>query len=785
MTRTRRVLALWLAAALAGGTIPFTARAEKTRFWRQSSFEDFDRGTAKGVALRSDGRLVLAPRFAPLADPNAAYLWSLRLDSKGRLYAAAGSNARVLRFDAACLSAPPAPPKTDAKPAKAAAEAMTDPCKPTTVFESTELSAQTIELDAQDNLYVGTSPDGKVYRVTPKGEKSVLLDPKTKYIWDLALDAAGAVYVATGDKGEVHVVRPDGKSELYYKSDETHARSLAFDAKGNLVVGTEPGGLIIRVEKSAAGAAGVATTRGFVLYETAKKEVTALLADLSGNIFAAAIGEKPRTLPGVTPQPVVPPPPPAAQAPPGQQPVPQQPTPFAPFPTTAGGSEIYRIRPDGAPEEVWSSREDLVYALGFSADGKLLVGTGNRGLLIRMEGNKVFSSLAKTATSQVTGIAAGADGRVFLCTANPGKLFALGPDDEPEGSFESQTFDAKIFSQWGRMLWWGENGATEGRVEMFVRTGNTSNPERSWSPWAGPYTEAQGSAAAVPAARFAQWKAVFRPAPAEAGRRGSHNLSIAWVGLAYLPRNVAPSVDHIVIQNAGVRVQGPPPGQPGQRETATIRMPAPAGGAAPAQPQVAPRFDPPPAGVLQRGARGVVWSATDANDDELEYAVYFRGEGEKAWKLLKDKLEYKFVSWDTGTMPDGAYYLKVVASDSGANPPGEGLSAERESDRFEVDNTPPVVEGLRAESTNPETRVRFEIKDNYSPVARVEWSLDAGEWKILFPRDRTTDAPQESYELSLRDLAAGEHTLAVRGFDQFENSASAKVTFVVAAARIR
>ncbi len=794
MTNFRRLMALCLAGALAAGTIPSPAQAEKTRFWRQSSFEDFERGTAKGVALRSDGKLVLAPRFSTFADPSAAYLWSLRLDSKGNLYTAAGGNARVLRFDAACVNASPGDvkpesPKSESKVAKGQATASSkpgdDPCKPVIVFESGELSAQAIELDAQDNLYIGTSPDGKVYKVTPKGEKSTLFDPKTKYIWDLTLDAAGNIYVATGDKGEVYLVKPDGKAELYFRSEETHARSLAFDARGNLIVGTEPSGLIVRVEKAAGAAADSPATRGFVLYETSKKEVTALLADKSGNIYAAAIGEKPR-VPLVQPVQPVPQPPPQVAPPPGQQLPPQPPTQFVPFPPTAGGAEVLRITPDGAPEEVWSSREEFVYALGFSATGKLLLGTGNRGLLVQIEGNKIYSSLAKTASSQVTGIAAGPGGRVFLCTANPGKLFTLGPEDEPEGSFASQTFDAKIFSQWGRLSWWGENGTTEGKVEMYVRTGNTSNPERSWSAWAGPFTDAKGSPVGVPAARFAQWKAVFKPTSAKPGSAVPHSMNISWVDLAYLPKNVAPSVDAIVIQNPGVRVQGPPAGQPGQRETATIRMPAPPGAAAPpAQPPGQPRFDPPPAGTLQRGARGAVWSATDANEDDLFYTVYFRGEGEKTWKLLKEKLENKFVSWDTGTMPDGAYYLKVAASDGGSNPVGEGLTAERESDRFEVDNTPPAVEGLRAESANPETRVRFDARDNYSPLTRVEWSLDAGEWKVIFPRDRTTDSALESYELTLRDLSPGEHTLAVRVFDQFENSASAKVNFVVEAPKKR
>src|ERR1700675_2680872 len=69
------------------------AIAEHTRFWRQSDYDAFQKGDAKGVALRSDGSIVLAPKFTPFADASLAYLWSLKLDSRGNLYAAGGANA--------------------------------------------------------------------------------------------------------------------------------------------------------------------------------------------------------------------------------------------------------------------------------------------------------------------------------------------------------------------------------------------------------------------------------------------------------------------------------------------------------------------------------------------------------------------------------------------------------------------------------------------------------------------------------------------------------------------
>src|SRR5208282_5433743 len=129
--------------------------------------------------------------------------------------------------------------------------------------------------DAADNLYVGTSPDGKVYQVAPDGSKKVFFEPKTKYIWALAFDSQGMLFVATGDTGEVFVVSPDGKGRLFYQSRERHARSLALDSKGNLLIGTEPDGLVVRVEISRKNAkAAPDAGASFVVYETNKAEVT-------------------------------------------------------------------------------------------------------------------------------------------------------------------------------------------------------------------------------------------------------------------------------------------------------------------------------------------------------------------------------------------------------------------------------------------------------------------------------------------------------------------------------
>jgi sugar lactone lactonase YvrE len=739
--------------------------AEHTRRWRQSTYEEFQKGTAKGVAVRSDGHLELAPKFSLLADADASYLWSLKTDANGVLYAGGGSPAKVFRFEASG--------------------------KPKTVFESTDLLVQSIAFDGKGALYVATSPDGKVYKVSASGEKSVFFDPKTKYIWDLAFGKDGTLFVATGDKGRIYSVAPDGKGELYYASDEAHIKVLGFDGKGNLLAGTEPNGRILRITRASERAAkknsaDESVADGFVIYETAKREVTSIAVAADGSIYVAAIGEKSR--PGVGA--------PSAVITTSQgtttitnitQGGVQGGAPFLAFPQ-AISSSIYRIAVDGAPEEIWSSRDEIVYALGLNSDGRLLAGTGNSGGLLVIDGRGVYAQLAKSGSSQITGISRTSGGRVYLCTANPGKVFSLGPEYEPEGTFESQSFDAKLFSQWGHIEWWGPpamSAAAKGgkeskepRLEFFVRSGNTEDPGKEWSRWFGPYT-APGTQIEAPAARFLQWKAVIHD-----GRPGD---GIDWVSAAYLPKNVAPVIDGIAVQEPGTRAQTTVV-ITGQAANVNLKQPASPNPTGTVITTTTTKFEQPPQGFYQKGYQTVSWTAHDDNDDDLRYAVYFRGENQRDWLLLKDNLDQKYYSWDSTAMPDGAYYLKIVASDSPSNPPAAALKTERESERFEIDNTPPVIRELEGGATrgnadrsaDPSYDFHFTATDATSGIDKAQYSVDGGDWILLAPVQGISDSRTERYSFTLRGLTPGEHTIAVRAYDRFDNVGAGKTTVNIA-----
>ncbi|HEY1802655.1 MAG TPA: hypothetical protein VGG46_17140 [Terriglobales bacterium] len=715
------------------------ALGEGTRSWEQSSFGDLSKGTAKGVAIRSTGGLELSPAFKSLATTPSTYIWAIAADPAGNVYVAAGAPARIYR--------------------------ITPDGKSFAIFQPQELQVQALVLDKNGVIYAATNPDGKVYRIVPPApgdskdsnaasawHASVFFDPGTKYIWDLALDASGNVYVATGDHGEIFRVTPAGDHSVFFKSDEAHIRVLTFDHQGNLIAGSDGSGLIYRI--SAKGGA-------FVLYSAPKEEITALAVDGKDNIYAAGTGEKQgatasfpviSTTTAVTPLPAV-----NAGQNPTVQAMPASGPTVINFPALAekGNSEIYEIAPDGSPSRIWASHDEIVYALAFDSQGRLLAGTGNRGRIFAIAGENDYADLLQASASQVTAFAKGVGG-LYAATSNLGKVYLLGASPNSDGTYESDVFDAHNFSRWGRLQFRGK-----GNVEISVRSGNVDNPDRNWSAWqkVDPQKDADAGA---PSARFIQWKAELHagnPAP-----------QLDSVIVNYLPKNVPPAFDDVSVQS-GVRYQSLP-------------KPLDASGNNNSQ----PHFDVQPQPIHDSGSIGVRWAVHDDNGDQMVYSLYYRGDDEGRWLLLKDGMNDKFYSFDASLLPDGGYTMKVVASDAPSHPPNEGLTAERESARFEVDTTPPLIEGLNASLSNNQLRIQFRANDSFSNIKRAEYSVDASDWQYIEPVDQLSDSRTENYDfraaLPPQSSASGgnekpaasgeEHVVVVRVYDHFDNLSSAK-----------
>ncbi len=751
-----------LGALLTIGSAHF-AVAQGTHLWTQSRFEEFEKGTPAGVAIGSDGHLHEGPALKETLTTPSTFVWSVTADKNGTAYLGTGSPATVLRVG--------------------------KDGKPFTLFESKDLNVQVVRLGPDGALYAATLPSGKIYKLDPaattkideqrapvvfdaskiefaksgeagsdgKPEESAdadKLDAKSHYVWDMTFDSAGRLYIATGGPAAVYRVdpsKPANKPEEFFKSDEQHIRSLAWDAKGNLIAGSDGSGLVYRISPEAKGLKG----KGYVLFEAPRREITSVAIGADGTIYAASVGDKshnplpPLPVQGIGSITITIVQPGSLQAANASASVPE-------------GTDIYALSDGQAARKLWSSKDDIVYALAAQPDG-LLALSGNRGHIFRIEPNGDYADVAHLEAQQGLSFAHGTGSELLIGTGNTGKLFTLGAAEKHE--YASDVLDAGAMARFGRI----EVEPGSNKYELWTRSGNVEQPVRGWSDW----EPLKDGVVASPAGRFLQWKAAL-----------SRDGVLGSVGVNYLPVNAAPMVDDVVVV-PGARLN--PQNQAANQQMVSIALPSANQGATVS-------FDAGASGPIQaikdRTAITVRWAAHDDNGDDLSYALYLRGDGEHVWRLLKDDLTEKAYSFDATLIPDGGFQVKVLASDAPSHTPGEALTGEKVSDRFEVDTTPPVVQALTAvEEQAPcaqgkcpqAAHVTFEAQDAFSPIAHAEYSLDAGPWKFVAPVGELSDSRHEHYKFQIPASAfegkTGEHLLTVRVYDRFENVGVAKTVF--------
>ncbi len=755
-----------LFATLAATFAAPLGHSQGTHLWTQSRLEEFEKGTPQGVAITSDGRLVEGPGAAEIVTTPSTFVWSVAVDSHGSAFLGTASPATVLRV------------AKDGKTFK--------------LFESKDLSIQVVRLGPDGLLYAATLPSGKVYKLKPdatttQDDASAQLvfdaskapqakpDPKSEndkstdaksdttrpesshFIWDMTFDPQGRLYIASGGPAAIYRVDPTAPKsapEMFFKSDEQHIRCLAWDAKGNLIAGTDGSGLIYRIS-SDGGPAG----KGYVLFEAPRREITSLAIAPSGAIYAASVGDKSHN--PLPPLPVQ-----------GQGSVTitiVQPSSLTTANTSASvpeGSEIYLLTEGQAPRKIWSTKDEVVYALAARKEG-LLALTGNRGHLFKIADDGSFSDIAHVEAQQALTLAqqqnpspdSSAD--LLIGTGNTGNLYLLSAQSGKH-EYASDVLDAGGLSRFGRV----EVEPGSSGYELWTRSGNVEQPARNekdwgWSDW----VKLNDNQIASPAGRFFQWKAVLH----DGGSLGS-------VGINYLPINAAPVIEDLVVA-PGARLN--PQNLAPQPPTVQINFPSA---------NVAAGFDGTSSQPLQalkdRTAVTVRWAAHDDNGDDLKFSLYIRGDGEKGWRLLKDDLTDHAYSFDATLIPDGGYRIKLVASDAPSHTPADALTAEKESDRFEIDTTPPIVSGLRV-SGSREFQLIFDAEDAFSPIAHAEYSIDSGPWQYIEPVGIISDSRREHYDVTIPSptppLKPGEHLITVRAYDRHDNIGVAKITFNVPA----
>jgi len=752
----RRRGAVRISAGLRLAGLAFVAAAlsgSSTTTWEMNSYQDFIRGRFQGVSLSRYGRLMLAPKMNAVFSSDQPVIWTVAAAPDGSLYAGTGHRGRLFRIDPAGKS--------------------------TLVWTAEQPEIFAVAVDAKGAVYAATSPDGKIYRIEG-GKVSEYFAPQAKYIWSLVVGPDGVLYAGTGDQGKVFRVTGPGKGEVYYSTEQAHVMGLALDGEGRVLAGTEPNGILYRIS---------AKDKAFALYNAALPEIRAISASPDGSIYAVAMGGSlakrtqgiPQAAQGNASGPVVS----AAgtsisvtaesaQAGPDIKPQPEQPKPqppappavtatFAPLVDVTGveKSAVYRINPDNTVETLWSSKEENVYDL-LPWKGQLLFTTDANGRVYRLSADRKLSLIAQTNDAEATRLVPAGDA-VLTATGNMGRIYRMEDTLEASGTYEAPVHDAGGVALWGRVAWQADDTGA-GSISFRTRTGNSLRPDKTWSDWSPPLTDASGTRIPSPNARYIQWKAEFT------GSAGKTPM-LSNVSVAYLPQNTPPVVKSITVSTQLAPAGSAKAAQPAQTSAYSITV-TDTGDAAPATSMGTPTQTPSRAALQQIN---ISWQADDPDGDRLVYSLWFRGEGEREWKLLRTNLHENAWAVDGDALADGKYFFRVVASDREVNPPGLAREAELVSSPVLIDNTPPVVTASAPRKTANGIEVEFEAVDATSPLRRCEYSVDAGIWIPLEAADGVIDSPREKFVVRLDHLSAGEHVLVLRAVDSANNAGLAKV----------
>jgi Two component regulator propeller len=763
MKLVAKLLILFLAIAMVA---PLPLPGVETSIWQVSDFKEFLKGRLTGVSISKDGQLGLAPQAKMVFNPDEALALSLAADRQRNLYIGTGHQGKVFRVTAAGKSS--------------------------LFFKAQEPDVFALAVGPDGDLYVGSSPEGKIYRVTPEGKSSVFYDPNTKYIWAMLFDSQGHLYVGTGDQGQILKLDSFGKGKVFFDSNQTHIMCLAFDRHNNLLAGSVPDGLVYRVSPEG---------KAFVIYQANLPEIHDLAVDGKGDVYASALGSPGQR--GV-PMMLVPQTPtislptqvvtvtadtqnglPEDNKRPAQKP--KKPEPPAekkrvapsfihpgtsvqstnPLLTPQGRGELIRISPSSAVETLWNSNSESAYGLALMGK-KIIFSTDSNGQIFELDPTQFgenLTLLTETHESVATRLMLDGDS-LYIATSNVAKLFRVGATTEREGTYESRVNDTKFISRWGAISWRADTPAGSS-IEFYTRSGNFKRPDQTWSDWVGPYRGQDGSQITSPAARYIQWKAVFRGT-------ASARPSLDEVSVAFLNQNLPPEIESFNVSNGGERTSA---------SSASSAIVSAVSVNMTATPQITYAGEARAAQAGNKNPVMLTWKASDPNGDDLEYGLYLKSSDETKWHLLKDKIRSTSYTIDPSTLADGQYTAMLVASDALSNPPATARNDRMLSTPFWIDNTPPQVSEEHSEVKGNRAIVQFHVEDTTSPLHKAQSSVGGDHWQDVTSDDGIIDSRTETFTVRTGDLAPGEHVITLRAYDMAGNVGVGKAVVEVPAGK--
>jgi hypothetical protein len=586
-------------------------------------------------------------------------------------------------------------------------------------------------------------------RLDAGGKVDVLCKTPETYVWSLAVSSDGkSVFAGTGPKGRIYAITPDGKARVFYTTKQEHILSLGMGADGLLYAGTDKNGLVYRIDPQG---------KGFVLFSAPQAEVRSLLVaadgvyagtssptrrrnsasssdggarnalSSSGGGSAVSVSNSKENAKTSTDE--ISASPSSSSSPSAGESSERSTSASAASGPAGGENSLYRITADGTVREIFREKT-LVLSL-FRDNGKIFIGTGMEGQLFEVdEATREHSEIARLDHGQIHCLYRRHDGSIVLGTGDPGRLYVLQDRYAARGTVTSEVLDAKLISKWGSLRWRADTPAGTA-ISVALRTGNTPEPDSTWSDWTPEQTDAQQASITAPAARFLQYRVTLITEDAQ------KTPALHSIALRYMTTNQAPEVTSITVPDL---------------DAANLDNPKKL------------RFK---------------WSATDANEDELTYNLYVRKDGWKNWVLLEEDLEHTDFEWDTTTTPSGMYRLKIVASDRKDNPPEAALTGQRTSNSFAVAHEAPTVTLKTAGMDGDQAIIEATATDPLVRLTSASYSVNGKKWVNVFPTDGLFDSKTESFRFKTNALKPGTYVVVLRAKDAAGNTGSGDLVFTV------
>lgn len=733
--------------------------AVTTKMWNNSDPVDISNGKLQNVSINSFGKFTLSPDKHRINEIPAAYVWCLVADGTDSLFASTGIPGSIFKVNH-----------------NGNIEEF---------FRTTEQHIKTLAIDSAGNIFAGTLPNGKIFRITSKGKGELFCELPDPYIWDMISDYNGNLYAATGDKGIIYKISDKGVSSVFFDSSFSNILDLVIDNDRNIYAACEPEGLVYKITPDG---------RASVLYDADEDEIHCLAIDKNGVLYAGTSSGTPPVLhtPSPPAQPEVllpldienfagepgnvwmnyllsddeieiPAPPPIKDIHVDNR--------IKARPVIPEMNAVYRIDKDGRVSEIFVV-EGFILCLSVDEYNNVLVGTGNKAKLFKIDTKKEVSLLYDFSESQILQILSYKNGGNYIATGNNANIYKLSNTYSREGIYESIVHDTTYISSWGCISWTGET-PLQTNIILSTRAGNNRKPDITWSDWTQGH-QSNCEKIKSPSARFIQYRATFTTDNSDI------TPSLDNVSIAYLPQNQPPVIKRVEVTTTKYF----PGNSLDNNNISKIKETTPT-----MQDDVYFNNSRKTDITSLNGHRKLIsWEAEDPNNDRLKYDLEYKSVDESKWKELKRNVkELNEFYWNTKRVPDGYYQVKVIAFDDLDNPLEFALNEEVESDKFIIDNTRPIVLNLNAviesESLDIHGRPGYTIivsgtaKDEMCNIKDIQYSIDSEDWQTAFPEDKIFDSTEETFLLKIPYISSDEHTIVVNAFDNEGNIGSSRIVF--------